>query len=146
MDKVERHVNDAVQGGAKILTGGSRVARPGSYFEPTVLVDVPITAQLMTEETFGPLAALIKFDTEEEVIKLANNSDMGLAGYFFSNDLSRMWRVAEAMEVGMVGVNGTMIGQVYAPFGGVKESGIGSEGSHGIQEYLDTKLISISGL
>ena len=139
-------MNDAVQGGAKILTGGSRVARPGSYFEPTVLVDVPITAQLMTEETFGPLAALIKFDTEEEVIKLANNSDMGLAGYFFSNDLSRMWRVAEAMEVGMVGVNGTMIGQVYAPFGGVKESGIGSEGSHGIQEYLDTKLISISGL
>ena len=146
MDKVERHVNDAVQRGAKILTGGSRVNRPGHFFESTVLVDVPITAQLTTEETFGPLAALIKFETEEEVINLANNSDMGLAGFLFSNDVSRVWRVAEAMEVGMVGVNGTVIGQVYAPFGGVKESGIGSEGSHGISEYLDTKLISISGL
>lgn len=146
VDKVEQHVKDAVQGGAKVLTGGTRPDLPGSFFEPTVLTDVPITAQLTREETFGPLAALIKFETEEEVIQLANNSDMGLAGYIFAKDVSRIWRVAEALEIGCVGVNGAVVAQTDAPFGGVKESGVGSEGGHGIEEYLNTKLISLSGL
>lgn len=146
VEKVERHLNNAVQQGAKVLTGGSRLNRPGSFFAPTVLVDVPNTAQISKEETFGPLAALIRFKTEEEVIKLANETDAGLAGYCFSNNLARVWRIAEALEVGLVGVNGNAIADVYVPFGGVKESGLGREGSHGIEEYLHTKLISISGL
>jgi succinate-semialdehyde dehydrogenase / glutarate-semialdehyde dehydrogenase len=146
VEKVERHVNDAVQQGAKVLTGGSRANRPGSFFQATVLADVPTTAQLNNEETFGPLIALIKFETEEEVIKLANNTDVGLGAYFFAKDVGRVWRVAEQLEVGMVCVNGTVIGLVYTPFGGIKESGIGSEGSHGIEEYLNTKLIAISNL
>ena len=146
MEKVERHVNDAIQQGAVALTGGSRINRPGSFFEPTVLTNVPITARLTKEETFGPLAALIKFETEEEVIKWANDTDSGLGGYLFANNLGRVWRVAEALEVGVVGVNGTAIALVETPFGGIKESGIGREGSHGIDEYLNTKLIAISGL
>ncbi|KAF8514834.1 succinic semialdehyde dehydrogenase [Hysterangium stoloniferum] len=140
--KVEQHVGDAVKRGASILIGGSRLEGPGSFFAPTVLSDVPIDAQITTEETFGPLAALIKFKTEEEVLTLANDSDYGLAGYFFSRDVKRVWRVAEALEVGMVGANTNMISQVYTPFGGIKESGLGREGSHGIEEYLHTKLIA----
>lgn len=146
VEKVERHVKDALQQGAKVLTGGSRLDRPGSFFAPTVLVNVPNTTQVSREETFGPLVALIKFEKEEEVIKLANDTDMGLAGYFFSNDLARVWRVAEALEVGMVGVNGNAISGTNTPFGGIKDSGLGREGSHGIEEYLNTKLIAFSGL
>lgn len=143
---MESHVNDAVSRGANVLIGGSRLDRPGSFFAPTVLSDVPADARISQEETFGPLAALIKFETEDEVIKLANDSDVGLAGYFFSRDIGRVWRVAEALEVGMVGANTGLVSQVYTPFGGIKESGIGREGSHGIQEYMNTKLIAFGGL
>jgi succinate-semialdehyde dehydrogenase/glutarate-semialdehyde dehydrogenase len=98
------------------------------------------------EETFGPLAALTKFESEDEVVKLANNSDVGLAGYFFSRDVGRVWRVAERLEVGMVGCNTGLISQVVIPFGGIKESGLGREGGHGIEEYMNTKLIVFGGL
>jgi succinate-semialdehyde dehydrogenase / glutarate-semialdehyde dehydrogenase len=113
---------------------------------PTVLSDVPADAELTSEETFGPLAALVKFETEEEVIKLANNSDVGLAGYFFSRDVGRVWRVAEKLEVGMVGANTGALSQAVIPFGGVKESGIGREGGHGISEYMNDKSIVFGGL
>lgn len=125
VEKVQSHINDAVSKGAQVLIGGSKLPRPGSFFAPTILSDVPSTALLNTEETFGPLAALTKFETEEEVIKLANDTDYGLAGYFFSRDIGRVWRVAEALEVGMVGTNTGMISQAQIPFGGVKESGLG---------------------
>lgn len=143
---MEAHVKEAVSRGASVLVGGTRVEGPGSYFVPTVLSDVPARAKLTTEETFGPLAALIKFETEEEVMELVNDSDVGLAGYFFSRDVGRVWRIAEALEVGMVGANTQMISQTYTPFGGIKESGLGREGSHGIEEYMNIKLINFGGL
>ncbi|EIM88353.1 succinic semialdehyde dehydrogenase [Stereum hirsutum FP-91666 SS1] len=146
VEKVQSHINDAVSKGAQVLIGGSKLPRPGSFFAPTILSDVPSTALLNTEETFGPLAALTKFETEEEVIKLANDTDYGLAGYFFSRDIGRVWRVAEALEVGMVGTNTGMISQAQIPFGGVKESGLGREGAHGISEYMNTKFIAFGGL
>ncbi|KAF4620049.1 hypothetical protein D9613_004897 [Agrocybe pediades] len=146
VEKVERHVNDAVEKGAQVLVGGKRVPNT-SFFVPTVLSDVPADAALNSEETFGPLAALCKFETEEEVVRLANNTDVGLAGYFFSRDVGRVWRVAEKLEVGMVGANTGLISQAVIPFGGVKESGIGREGGpHGIEEYMNTKLIVFGGL
>ncbi|QRV87821.1 aldehyde dehydrogenase family protein [Ceratobasidium sp. AG-Ba] len=146
--KVEAHVKDAVAKGASILIGGKRAESLGpNFFEPTVLADVPSDAQLADEETFGPVAALIKFETEDEVIRLANNSDVGLAGYFFSRDVGRVWRVAEALEVGMVGTNTGLISQAQVPFGGIKESGLGREGGpHGIDEYMNTKLVVFGGL
>jgi succinate-semialdehyde dehydrogenase / glutarate-semialdehyde dehydrogenase len=125
VEKVTKHVNDAVQKGAQILVGGCRIDRPGTFFAPTVLCDVPSNALINDEETFGPIAALAKFETEEEVIKLANNSDVGLAGYFYSRDVGRVWRMAEALEVGMVGSNTGLISHAAIPFGGIKESGIG---------------------
>lgn len=125
VEKVTRHVNDAVKKGAQILVGGSRINRPGTFFAPTVLCDVPSGTLIDDEETFGPIAALTKFETEEEVIKLANDTNVGLAGYFYSRDVGRVWRVAEALEVGMVGTNTGLISQVAVPFGGIKESGIG---------------------
>ncbi|KAI0268223.1 succinic semialdehyde dehydrogenase [Gloeopeniophorella convolvens] len=146
IEKVTRHVNDAVEKGAQILVGGARIDGPGTFFAPTVLSDVPSNALVNDEETFGPVAALTKFETEEEVIKLANSSDVGLAGYFYSRDIGRVWRVAEALEVGMVGTNTGLISQAVIPFGGVKESGIGREGGHGIDEYMNTKLIAFGGL
>ena len=124
-EKVTRHVNDAVKKGAQILVGGGRLDRPGNFFAPTVLSDVPSNALLNDEETFGPVAALAKFETEEEAIRLANDSDAGLAGYFYSRDIGRVWRVAEALEVGLVGANTGLISQAVIPFGGIKESGIG---------------------
>jgi len=129
VNKVAKHVDDAVSKGAQILVGGKRLDVPGSFFAPTVLSDVPSNALINDEETFGPLAALIKFETEDEVIKLANDSDVGLAGYFFSRDVGRVWRVAEALEVGMVGANTGMLSYASFPFGGVKESGIGTYSS-----------------
>ncbi|KAI0005049.1 succinate semialdehyde dehydrogenase [Russula compacta] len=146
VEKVARHVSDAVQKGAQILVGGSRINRPGTFFAPTVLCDVPSGTLINDEETFGPIAALTKFETEEEVIKLANDTNVGLAGYFYSRDVGRVWRVAEALEVGMVGTNTGLISQAAIPFGGIKESGIGREGGHGIEEYLNTKLITFGGL
>ncbi|KAF8550498.1 succinate semialdehyde dehydrogenase [Imleria badia] len=153
VSKVVRHVDDAVALGANILVGGHSSdptqTKPngiGSFYPPTVLSDVPANALLTHEETFGPIAALIKFDTEEEVIAMANNSDVGLAGYFFSRDVGRVWRVAEALEVGMVGTNTGVISNASIPFGGVKQSGLGREGGHGIEEYLNQKLIAFGGI
>ena len=143
--KVEEHVADATAKGARVLTGGKRLA--GTFFEPTLLADVPKSAIVSHEETFGPVAPLIKFETEEEVIALANDSEFGLAGYFYANDLSRVWRVAEAMETGMVGVNTGLISTEVAPFGGVKQSGLGREGSkYGMDDYLEMKYVCFSGI
>jgi succinate-semialdehyde dehydrogenase/glutarate-semialdehyde dehydrogenase len=125
VEKVIRHVEDAISLGAQVLVGGKRLGNKGSFFLPTVLSDVPTTALVSSEETFGPLAALTRFETEEEVIKLANASDVGLAGYLYSRDVGRVWRVAERLEVGMVGTNTPSISQAVIPFGGIKESGLG---------------------
>ncbi|EPQ58959.1 succinic semialdehyde dehydrogenase [Gloeophyllum trabeum ATCC 11539] len=146
IEKVSRHVDDAVSRGAQVLIGGKRIEGPGSFYAPTVLSDVPRDALINDEETFGPVAALVKFETEEEVIKMANDTPVGLAGYFYSRDVGRVWRVAEALEVGMVGTNTGTISQAVIPFGGVKESGLGREGSHGIDEYMNTKFIAFGGL
>ncbi|KAG6916481.1 hypothetical protein DXG01_006675 [Tephrocybe rancida] len=145
VEKVVRHVEDAVSKGAQVLIGGNAIPNT-SFFMPTILSDVPANAELNNEETFGPLASLCKFETEDEVVKLANNTDVGLAGYFFSRDVGRVWRVAERLEVGMVGANTGVLSQAVIPFGGVKESGLGREGGHGIVEYLNTKLIVFGGL
>lgn len=126
VQKVEKHVEDALAKGAQILHGGKRISGSGSFFAPTILSDVPADALVNQEETFGPLASLTKFETEEEVIKLANDTPFGLAGYFYSRDVGRVWRVAEALQVGMVGTNTGLISQAVIPFGGVKESGLGS--------------------
>ena len=145
--KVEHHVEDAISRGAQIIHGGKRLPGAGSFFAPTILSDVPADAVINSEETFGPIAALTKFETEEEVIKLANDTPFGLAGYFFSRDIGRVWRVAEALEVGMVGTNTGLISQAVIPFGGVKESGLGREGSkYGVEEYMNIKFIAFGGL
>ncbi|WVW78751.1 hypothetical protein I302_100712 [Kwoniella bestiolae CBS 10118] len=141
-DKVDEHVQDAVSKGAKILVGGKR--GKGTEYIPTVLADVPDNCLIASEETFGPVAALFRFKTEEEVITKANNSEVGLAGYFFSEDVDRVFRVSEALETGMVGANTGMISQAVIPFGGIKESGYGKEGGHqGTEEYMITKLVAI---
>ena len=131
VEKVERHVEDALAQGAQLLHGGKRIPGAGSFFAPTVLSDVPESALVNAEETFGPLAALTRFESEEEVVRLANATPVGLAGYFFSRDVGRVWRVAEALEVGMVGANTGLISQAAIPFGGVKESGLGECSSWG---------------
>lgn len=138
VEKVARHVNDAIQMGAQILIGGRHIDGPGTFFAPTVLSDVPSRALINHEETFGPIAALTKFETEEEVIKLANDTEVGLAGYFYSRDVGRVWRVAEALEVGMVGANTGLLSQAVIPFGGIKESGIG-ESTPSSRMYLVLK-------
>lgn len=142
--KVEAHVADAVAQGARILTGGKRHALGGTFFEPTVLADVTPAMRCAREETFGPVAPLFKFHDEAEAIALANATEYGLAGYFYARDLARVWRVAEALEYGMVGVNVGLIANEVAPFGGVKQSGIGREGSkYGIEEYLEIKYVCL---
>ncbi|EGO02083.1 hypothetical protein SERLA73DRAFT_104368 [Serpula lacrymans var. lacrymans S7.3] len=146
IQKVQRHIDDAVSRGANVLVGGQRISTPGTFFSPTVLSEVPADALLNSEETFGPVAALTKFETEADVLEMANNTDVGLAGYFFSRDVGRVWRVAERLEVGMVGTNTGLISHATIPFGGVKESGIGYEGSHGIGEYMNQKLIAFGGI
>ena len=147
VDKVEKHIADAVRHGAKIITGGKRHALGGSFFEPTVLSDVKPDALVSQEETFGPLAPVFRFKDEAEVIAMCNNSPFGLASYFYSRDLGRVWRVAEALESGMVGVNTGLITTEVAPFGGVKESGIGREGSkYGIDEWLEIKYLCMGGI
>ncbi|WVF70080.1 hypothetical protein IAT40_004867 [Kwoniella sp. CBS 6097] len=141
-DKVDEHVQDAVSKGAKVLVGGKR--GKGTEYIPTVLADVSDECLIATEETFGPVAGLFRFKTEEEVVQRANNSEVGLAGYFFSQDADRIWRVAEALETGMVGANTGMISQAVIPFGGVKESGYGKEGgAEGTDEYTITKLVAV---
>jgi succinate-semialdehyde dehydrogenase/glutarate-semialdehyde dehydrogenase len=145
--KVEEHVRDAVSKGAKVLVGGKRVAGPGHFYIPTVLTNVTADMLAMHEETFGPIAPLMKFDTEEEVIRLANATEFGLAAYFYSRDNARVWRVAEALESGIVGINEGIISTEVAPFGGVKESGIGREGSkYGLEDYMEIKYLCIGGI
>lgn len=147
INKVESHVVDAVEKGAKVKLGGKRHELGRSFFEPTILTDVTADMRLATEETFGPVAPLFKFKTEEEVIELANNVPAGLAAYFYSRDIGRVWRVAEALEYGMVGINEGIISTEVAPFGGVKESGLGREGSHhGIDEFVEIKYMLMGGL
>jgi succinate-semialdehyde dehydrogenase / glutarate-semialdehyde dehydrogenase len=147
IEKVESHIKDALSKGAKLMAGGKRHALGNSFFEPTVLADVPANALIFKEETFGPVAPLFRFKTDDEVIAMANNTEFGLASYFYSRDIGRIWRVAEALEYGMVGVNTGMISTEVAPFGGVKQSGLGREGSHhGIDDYLEIKYIAMAGL
>lgn len=145
--KVEEHVADALAKGAQLLSGGKRHALGRSFFEPTLLADCTADMTLAHEETFGPLAAIFPFDTEEEAVALANDSEVGLAGYFYTRDLARAWRVAEALEVGMVGINTGLISTEVAPFGGVKESGLGREGSrHGIDDYVEIKYLCMGNI
>ena len=147
VEKVEEHVADALAKGAKVVAGGRRHARGGAFYEPTVLSGCDATMKISYEETFGPVAPLFRFETEAEVIRLANDSDVGLAGYFYARDLGRVFRVAEALEAGLIGVNDGVIATEVAPFGGVKESGLGREGSkYGIDEYLEVKYVSLGGI
>jgi len=145
--KVEEHVADAKAKGARVVTGGKPSALGGLFYEPTVLSNVSNEMQIMREETFGPVAAVIKFKTEEEVIAAANDTDFGLASYFYSRDIGRVWRVAEKLEYGMVGINTGLISNEVAPFGGVKQSGLGREGSvYGMDEYLELKYLCMGGI
>ena len=145
VDKVEEHISDALKKGAKILTGGKRHELGGLFFEPTVITGVTSDMMVTNDETFGPVAPLFKFDTEEDVIQQANDTIFGLASYFYARDLSRVYRVSEALEYGMVGINTGLISTEVAPFGGVKQSGIGREGSHhGIEDYLEMKYLCTS--
>ncbi|SKA91343.1 succinate-semialdehyde dehydrogenase / glutarate-semialdehyde dehydrogenase [Thiothrix eikelboomii] len=145
VSKVERHLADAVSKGARIITGGHRHALGGTFFEPTVITDAQPGMLLAKEETYGPLAPLFRFKDEAEVIRMANDTEFGLAAYFYARDLGRVWRVAEALEYGMVGINTGLISTEVAPFGGVKASGLGREGSHhGIDEYLELKYLCMN--
>jgi succinate-semialdehyde dehydrogenase/glutarate-semialdehyde dehydrogenase len=145
--KVEDHVADALGKGARLLTGGKRHALGRTFFEPTVVAGCTIDMAVAGEETFGPLAAVFVFDTEDEVVELANGTDVGLAGYFYTREMSRAWRVAEALEVGMVGINTGLISTETAPFGGIKASGMGREGSrHGVEDYVEMKYICFGGV
>jgi len=145
--KVEEHIQDAVSKGAKIVVGGKKHALGGLFFEPTVLTGVNTTMKVTKEETFGPVAPLFRFRTEEEGVAMANDTEFGLAAYFYARDIGRIWRVGEGIESGMVGVNTGLISNEVAPFGGVKQSGIGREGSkYGIEEYLEVKYLCIGGI
>ncbi|MFO1433653.1 MAG: NADP-dependent succinate-semialdehyde dehydrogenase [Candidatus Competibacteraceae bacterium] len=145
--KVETHIADAVSKGAHVLLGGKRHELGGNFFQPTILTDVNAGMRLAQEETFGPVAPLFRFHTEAEAVNLANATEFGLASYFFTRDIGRVWRVAEALEYGMVGINTGLISTEVAPFGGVKESGLGREGSkYGIEEYLEIKYLCMGGL
>ena len=147
LKKVQEHVADAVSKGATVLTGGKPHAKGGQFYEPTVLANVTPAMRVSVEETFGPVAPLFRFKTEEEVIGLANASEFGLASYFYSRDIGRVWRVAEALEVGLVGVNAGVIANEVVPFGGVKQSGLGREGSkYGVDDYLEIKYICMGGI
>ncbi|AGU49356.1 succinate-semialdehyde dehydrogenase NADP+ [Variovorax paradoxus B4] len=145
--KVEELVGDAVARGAQVVTGGKRHALGGTFYEPTVIANVTADMKISNEEIFGPVAPLVRFKTEAEAIALANASEFGLAAYFFSRDIARVWRVADAIEAGMVGINTGVISTAVAPFGGVKQSGMGREGSkYGIDEYVDTKYLCMGGI
>ena len=147
LSKVEDLVADALGHGARCVTGGQRHALGGTFYQPTILADVTPAMKLASDEIFGPVAPLFRFKTEAEAIALANATEFGLASYFFSRDLARVWRVAGALEVGMVGINTGVISTAVAPFGGVKQSGMGREGSrHGIEGYIDTKYLCMGGL
>ena len=147
VEKVEEHIEDAVNNGAKIVVGGKRHPLGGTFFEPTVIANVNTQMKVAREETFGPVAPLFRFTSEEEAIRLANDTEFGLAAYFYSRDVGRVWRVAEALEYGIIGINVGIISAAEAPFGGMKESGIGREGSHhGMEEFLEVKYHCVGGL
>lgn len=147
VEKVEEHIADALEKGARVVTGGKRHALGGSFFEPTVVADATPDMLAAREETFGPLAPVFKFDTDEEAIRLANATEFGLAAYLYGRDIIRVWRAAEGIESGMIGINTGLISTEVAPFGGVKQSGIGREGSkYGIEEFLETKYLCFGGI
>ncbi len=147
VEKVEEHLADALAKGGKVITGGKRHALGGSFFQPTVVSDATPAMAVAREETFGPVAALFRFHTEQDAIRLANDTEFGLASYLYTRDIGRAWRVSEALEYGMVGVNTGLISTEVAPFGGVKESGIGREGSkYGIEDYLVVKYVCLGGM
>jgi succinate-semialdehyde dehydrogenase/glutarate-semialdehyde dehydrogenase len=145
--KVQAHIEDAVQRGATIVTGGRPHALGGNFYQPTILADVPRAADIFREETFGPVAPLFRFRTEEEAVEMANDTEFGLAAYFYTRDVGRVFRVAEALEYGIVGINEGIISTEVAPFGGVKSSGLGREGSkYGIEDYLEIKYMALGGI
>ena len=147
VEKVEEHIADALAKGAKLATGGKRHTLGGTFFEPTVLTEVTSAMKVAREETFGPVAPLFRFQDEAQAIAMANDTEFGLAAYFYSRDIGRVWRVAEAIEYGIVGINTGIISTEVAPFGGVKESGLGREGSkYGIEDYLELKYLCIGGV
>ncbi|MYB89715.1 MAG: NAD-dependent succinate-semialdehyde dehydrogenase [Proteobacteria bacterium] len=147
IEKVEHHVQDASTKGARVLTGGQRHALGGNFYSPTVLADATADMALSREETFGPLAPVYHFKTGEDAIRMANDTEYGLAAYFYTRDITRVWKVAEALEYGIVGINTGLISTEVAPFGGMKESGIGREGSkYGIEEYLEIKYLCMGGI
>ncbi len=147
MAKVEHHVRDATSKGARVLVGGHRHRLGGRFFEPTVLTDVTTGMVLAREETFGPVAPLFRFASDKEAVAIANDTEFGLAAYFYGRDITRIWRAAEALEYGIVGINTGLISTEVAPFGGMKESGIGREGSkYGIEEFVEIKYLCFGGI
>jgi succinate-semialdehyde dehydrogenase/glutarate-semialdehyde dehydrogenase len=145
--KVESHIADAVKRGATVVTGGKRHALGGNFFQPTILANVPNDADIFREETFGPVAPLFRFKTEAEAVQMANDTEFGLASYFYSRDIGRIFRVAEALEYGIIGINEGIISTEVAPFGGMKSSGLGREGSkYGIEDYLEIKYLTLGGI
>src|SRR6185295_18904345 len=147
VEKVEAHIADAVGKGAKVMLGGKRHALGHSFFEPTILTSVTTQMAVAREETFGPVAPLFRFRTEADAVQMANDTEFGLAAYFYSRDIGRIWRVAEQVEYGIVGINTGIISTEIAPFGGMKESGFGREGSkYGIEDYLEVKYLCIGGI
>ena len=147
LEKVEEHVEDALSKGGKVLTGGKRHALGGTFYEPTVIAEASTDMLIASEETFGPVAPLFRFETEEEAIAMANDTEFGLASYFYTRDIGRCWRVGEALEYGMVGINTGLVSNAVAPFGGMKESGNGREGSkYGIDDYIEVKYLCMAGI
>jgi len=147
VDKVEEHIKDAVGKGARIVLGGQRHELGGSFFQPTILADVTPEMAVAREETFGPLAPLFRFKTDEEAVRMANDTEFGLAAYFYTRDIGRVWRVGEALEYGIVGINTGLISSAVAPFGGVKESGVGREGSkYGVEDFMEIKYLCMGGI
>jgi len=147
MDKVEAHIADALEKGGRLVCGGRAHALGGTFFEPTIIADVTGDMRVASEETFGPLAPIFRFETDEQAIAMANATDSGLASYFYARDYRRIWHVMEGLEYGMVAVNEGILSTELAPFGGVKESGLGREGSrHGLDEFTELKYVCVGGL
>jgi len=147
LEKVETHVRDALDKGARVVVGGSRHALGGTFYQPTVLADVTPEMRVMKEETFGPMAPVFRFEAEADAIRMANDTEFGLAAYFYSRDIGRIWRVSEGLEYGIVGINTGLISTEVAPFGGMKESGVGREGSkYGIEDFVEIKYLCMAGL
>jgi succinate-semialdehyde dehydrogenase/glutarate-semialdehyde dehydrogenase len=145
--KVEAHVADALERGAHLITGGKRHALGGNFYQPTILGNVPREADIFRDETFGPVAPLFRFHDEAEAIEMANDTEFGLAAYFYTRDVGRVFRVADALEYGIIGINEGIISTEVAPFGGMKSSGLGREGSkYGIEDYLEIKYLALGGI